>query len=490
MADIRLKYIGADERYSEIAVTGKQQVWLRNSSSAVPSADAVLLLETGLFEQCKTGSIETNQNIYTGDPVGALPKEYVGAVRFGRKVALPSRAQALLVGAVIISNGRALFSRNPRELVPLDPKVADTVYWVDVTNGNDTNNGTTKALAVKSIWKAVTLGNTAAVPYTVNVMAGTYYRANAFANNGTEVVPTQSCLVQAVGGPVVCIVGDVHTWTLESGTTYQVARSNAKRVFETDTFDADGDFYEATLAASLVACRATPGSWYTDGTTTYLNRRDGLQPTSATSMVLLQSQNAIRATTTGNMHMYGITQYGGNNGCIKISGNATGKFYGEDCVFKYSANAGYVDNVQSLGYALVVLNRCVAAKSQKDGFNFHAANSVIPVALLFDCMGYGNGAATGSTSNNGATIHDAGLLIDFNGRYWGNVGGDFAHANTGTLAIGICTNALGGYSDISRGGETPEGVGFLATQGATVQKYGCWGGADFVSPSGGSVTEL
>ena len=72
MADIRLKYIGSDERYSEIAVTGKQQVWLRNSSSAVPSSDAVLLLGTGKFEQVKTGEVWTTQDLATGNQQGAL----------------------------------------------------------------------------------------------------------------------------------------------------------------------------------------------------------------------------------------------------------------------------------------------------------------------------------------------------------------------------------------------------------------------------------
>jgi len=409
-------------------------------------------------------------------------------VNTDRVLSIPSRAAAILGAPVKVSDGKAYFGADPKSLVPLDPKVSATVYYVDGTNGNDTNNGTTWALAVKSIWKAVTLGNTAAVPYTVNIAPGTYFRANGFSNNGTEVIPTQSCLIQGANGQVVCIVGDAHTWTLDQGTTYQVARSNAKRAFDMAAFDADGDFYEFTLAASLAACRATPGSWYTDGTTVYVTRLDGAAATSANTMVLLQSQNAIRATTSGNMHMYRITQYGGNNGCIKISGNATGKFYAEDCSFKYSANATYVDGVQSLDYALCVFNRCTAAKNQKDGFNFHAANSVLPTAVLFDCWGYGNGTAAASTSNNGITAHDAGICISMNSLCWGNVGGDIAHANTGTLGISICDCALGGISDIARGGEVPGGIGFQATQGATVYKYDCQGsGDDFVSPSGGSV---
>jgi hypothetical protein len=411
------------------------------------------------------------------------------SARGARRLTLDSRAQTVLGGPVYIANGRAEFGLDPKSLVPLNARVYSTNYYVDVTNGNDANDGSTWALAFKSIWKGTTAGNAAAVPYTVNIAPGTYFRANSFSNNGTEVVPTQTCVFKGVGGKVVCINGDSHTWTLESGTTYQVTRSNAKRVFELDTFDADGDFYEATLAASLAACRATPGSWYTDGTTTYMNRRDGAQPTAANTMVILISVNSIRAATTGNMHMYGITQYGGNNGCIKISGNTTGKFYAEDCAFKYSANATYVDNVTSLDYALCVFNRCVASKSQKDGFNFHSANSVLPVAVMFDCMGYGNGTVTTSTSNNGATVHDAGLLIDFNGRYYNNYGGDFAHANASTLAIGICTHAAGGLSDVSRGGVVPDGVGFQVVSGATLQKYDCWGGTDLVTTSG-TITSL
>ena len=420
------------------------------------------------------------------DGVNTLDTTSKSAVQSFRRATLPSRAAALLGAPVTISAGRANVGIDPKSLVPLNARVYSTNYYVDVTNGNDANDGSTWALAFKSIWKGTTAGNAAAVPYTVNIAPGTYFRANGFSNNGTEVIPTQTCVFQGVGGQVVGINGDSHTWTLESGTTYQVTRSNAKRVFELDTFDADGDFYEEPLAASLAACRATPGSWYTDGTTTYMNRRDGAQPTAANTMVILISVNSIRATTSGNMHMYGITQYGGNNGCIKISGNTTGKFYAEDCTFKYSANAGYVDNVQSLDYALCVFNRCIASKAQKDGFNFHIANSVIPAAVLFDCKGYGNGTATASTSNNGATIHDAGLLIDFNGRYWGNVGGDFAHANAGTMAVGVCTHTGGSPGDESRGGVVPAGTGFHSVDSAAIYKYDCVG-EDLITGAG-SIT--
>ncbi|WP_367847011.1 hypothetical protein [Rhodoferax sp. WC2427] len=52
MADntLRVRYIGVEERLSEVGITGKQQVWLRGTSSFVPMADAVLLVSSGKFE--------------------------------------------------------------------------------------------------------------------------------------------------------------------------------------------------------------------------------------------------------------------------------------------------------------------------------------------------------------------------------------------------------------------------------------------------------
>ena len=47
MSDIRIKFNGPEERYSEVAITGQQQVWLRGQSSFVTGANASLLLATG-----------------------------------------------------------------------------------------------------------------------------------------------------------------------------------------------------------------------------------------------------------------------------------------------------------------------------------------------------------------------------------------------------------------------------------------------------------
>lgn len=408
------------------------------------------------------------------------------AVQSARAIALPNRAAKLIQAPVFISGGRAVVGRTPKSYVPLDPRVEATQYYVDITNGNDANTGLSWAQAFKSIWKATTAGNTAAVPYTVNIAAGRYNRNNAFSNAGPTVIPSQSCVFQAVGGRVECYVGSDLTWSLNSGTTYQATRSNAKRVLDWVNVDDKNDYQEYTLTASLAACQALPGSWYTDNVTVYVNRIDGAAVTNANTVALLTTIEGIKFTSSGSMHLYGISQIGGTNSALDLMNNVNGKFYAEDCEFSYSTHAALADNVRGLDCGLAVMNRCVSKKGQKDGFNYHSAAGSIPQAIHFDCMGYGNGTVTSSTSNNGATIHDAGLMVDFNGRYSNNYGGDFAHANTNTLAVAVGTHTFGSYGDIERGGVVTPGIGFHSVNGAEIVKYEGIG-ADLITGDGGSI---
>jgi len=409
--------------------------------------------------------------VSVSDPVGSIVASYAGPV------ALPSRSAALIAAPITIVGGKAVVGKKPAAYVPIDPRTEVTQYYVDIVNGSDANNGSTWALAFKSIWKATTAGNTAAVPFTVNIAAGRYSRANNFANASATVIPTQSCVFRAVGGRVECHTGGALTWTLNNGTTYQVTRSNVSRVIDWLNVDSDGDYVELAKAVSLAECQAVAGTWYTNGTTTYVNRTDGAAVTDANTSALLTAVEGIEFTTSGNMHLYGIYQIGGTNGAVRLRNNVNGRFYAEDCGFSFSTgpSGSPVDNVTSLDCGLVVMNRCVSSKGQKDGFNYHSNAGSIPQAIHFDCMGFGNGVVTTSTSNNGATTHDAGLLVDFNGRYYKNAGGDFAHAGTGTLAVGVCTKTYGSTGDVDRGGVVPAGTGFHSVTGADIYKYLCHG---------------
>ncbi len=418
---------------------------------------------------------------------GALDDASRAAVQASRSIALPSRAAKLIQSPVFLASGRATLAKQLKAFVPLDPRVESTQYYVDVTNGSDANAGTSWALAFKSIWKATTAGNTAAVPYAVNVAAGRYSRVNNFANGSATVIPTQSCVFRAIGGQVECHVGGPLTWALDSGTTYSSSRSNIKRVIDWSNVDENNDYLELTLAASLAACRSTPSTWWTDNVTVYVNRADGAVVSDANTSAMLTNVDGIEFTTSGSMHLYGISQIGGVNGAIRLQNNVNGRFYAEDCRFSHSTNGTASDNVTSLDVGLVVMNRCVSSKGQKDGFNYHTKSASVPQAIHFDCMGYENGTVATSTSNNGATIHDAGLLVDFNGRYFKNYGGDVAIANANTLAVAVCTQTYGSYGDISRGGVANAGTGFHAIDFASIYKFDCVGNGQITSS--GTITQ-
>jgi hypothetical protein len=59
MSNVRVKYIGAADRFSEVGITGQQQVWRKNEAGYVAAADAALLLASGQFVQ-GAGSLKEN----------------------------------------------------------------------------------------------------------------------------------------------------------------------------------------------------------------------------------------------------------------------------------------------------------------------------------------------------------------------------------------------------------------------------------------------
>jgi len=72
-----LRYIGAEERFFEVGVTGSQQMWLRNQIGEVSNSDSVLLLATGKFAHADTSPALINRSRMGAaiDPVtgGSIP---------------------------------------------------------------------------------------------------------------------------------------------------------------------------------------------------------------------------------------------------------------------------------------------------------------------------------------------------------------------------------------------------------------------------------
>ncbi|QJU57276.1 hypothetical protein HL653_05220 [Sphingomonas sp. AP4-R1] len=338
------------------------------------------------------------------------------------------------------------------------PWTNPTTYHVDINRADDTGDGLSWATAKKSIVAAIQAGNAGTAPYIVNVRAGTYPAPNGLGAGST---PTKACALIAVGGRVDTGLFGTPAWSLDTGTTYKATQADVRRVIDLATVDQDGLRPDLAFATSLAACRATPGSWWTDNAIVYVNRADGAAVTNANSRALQMTGNAavMRMSGGGNMFVSGFDLSGGFTPLI-LQSAAAYRFVAEDCTFRYSAgDDGIVTaakNIASGGASIfdvlgAAFLRCDASGNQSDGFNSHIAGGNQAFVFTMDCTGLNNGRP-GSTSNNAFTTHDGGKWIDLRGVGARNAGANVAIANDGTAMWCIDTFCYASRGDIALGG--------------------------------------
>jgi hypothetical protein len=347
----------------------------------------------------------------------------------------------------IIKNGSTYSATvDAQSYVPTPFLPSATVYWVDVTAGNNGNSGLTEALAKQSINAAITAGNATSGPYRINVKAGYYNRNNSIAGSAGTVRITQDCAIIAYGGRVQNNTADALTFAVHDAPTQtgSVARSNVTRVFDRLNTNAFGDMVEFPSVADAATCVATPNSYaLVSNTTLYVRRADGALPTNTNTMVLLNLEAAYFPNTSKNLYFEGVDFQGGNSGGVYVAGAARNVVC-VDCTSKYAgSSASLVDGFVYAGaVGLMLFLRCKASANAKDGFNFHAAGGEAMYPLTIDCEGYDNGRYT-SVSNNGWTSHEAVIGMDVNGYYHDNRNGSDLHniATTKTALFGTRVTA-------------------------------------------------
>ncbi|PZU07028.1 hypothetical protein [Sphingomonas sp.] len=340
------------------------------------------------------------------------------------------------------------------------PWTTPATYYVDINRADDSGDGLSWAAAKKSIVAAVLAGNAGSVPYIVYVRAGLYPRLYGLGSGST---PTKACALIAVGGRVETGLFDALTWTLDTGTTWKATRADVRRVIDLGNIDQDGLRPDLSFAASLAACRSTPGSWRTDNTTVYVNRADAATVTDANTRALLMTGNnaVVRMSTGGNMYLSGFDVMGSIP--LILQNAATYRFVAEDCTFRYSSGDDgiVVTGTKNMWHGATIFNvqaaafiRCDASANQQDGFNSHIASGAQAFVFTMDCTGFNNGRM-GSISNNFITTHDGGKWIDLRGVGARNAGGQVAIVNDGTMMWCIDTFCYASRGDQIFGGVVP-----------------------------------
>lgn len=325
----------------------------------------------------------------------------------------------------------------------------DGTIYVDSTSGSNSNGGTSRADALRSLSNAITAANALAVP-TVRILVrpGRYYRFNGSSLNDhfNGVAPTCNLMIE----PDTFYAGDVYvlgnhgatiafTQYLTTGcysSTTSVGTAGSRTVVDFANLDAYGDPIGLRRVLTVVSTLdPTPellaadslygrGAYYRNPSsgTLWVRLPSGRAP-DADMVILTDSANnfildnvATRKAWLDQLRIYG------SDSAAAISGSGatvTHTVYARQCSFNSCAT-----NTAAGGFSLKVggctayLDRCRANYNGFDGFSYKG-NTIAAQsgrAIEIDCVSLHNGASGGG-ANNASTLHDACAAISVNGVY-------------------------------------------------------------------------
>lgn len=331
---------------------------------------------------------------------------------------------------------------------------ASDVY-VDHVSGVSGAAGT-EAAPVKRLDQAMSL---VAAGGTIHVMSG----GLAFRDVSWQNAPIRKSVnVVCEAGRVYYAIADrLTTWTSAGGGVYTATRSSVSRVVDL-SIGRHGFGY--TSVADLTECQTLPGSWYQSGSTLGVHTLTGDEPDPDVHIALLITDGwrADASLNDVSLYMEGMTILGGSTGNLMVQGGAGGHIdmYGLDVEMLWSTSFSFDGNsLNGYGARSIYLQRCVAANSRKDGFNYATPDASSggvdrdsPQVIEVDCESYGHGignpVAERANSNNASTGHSGSKIVRIGGYYHDTSGPVVAETHDGTKSVN--------YSCVSAGSRATE----------------------------------
>lgn len=344
---------------------------------------------------------------------------------------------------------------------------ATSDVWIS-NLGNDTIGIGTELNPFKTFSKAVSYCNT--LPDTainIFIKSGEYLRIDTWRTS-----PDKDINVIAVGGSVVLSTRyEPLSWSLHSGNTYKATRSAVGLIVDESNLDQYGVAKKLDLTASIELCVATENTYFTDGTTLYVHRKNNLNIDSGLKVISNLSGVTLKANR--KYFVKGIIFEGGSAGFNTQDSD----FIATDtCIFRYSMDSGYkvYGSKQSIAY------NCKAYGNTEDGFNYHVGLSglVNPVAVEINCKGFSNGL-TGN-NDNGSTIHDNCRILRVGCDYYGNYGPNMVDVNN-SISWNLKCSSYGSL------GESTSNSSYYATENTIMILDSCFGDSGYVVANGNSM---
>ena len=295
-------------------------------------------------------------------------------------------------------------------------------YYVDVEKGDNSNAGT-ETEPFQSINRALRYADADEIV----VQEGVYGWSHGFSGY------SQSKPFNLIGKGDVLIGShrDGQTWELASGysNTYS---TNASSVIEVaDIRGKQTRFLDKKSSVDDV--EANPNSYYIDTSNNiYVHTYDNRKPDK--HILPNMAQDALKIENVDKVYFENINF----TNSVNITADQSDKaLFAKNCqvMLASSGNGFAITSIEK-----VIFQNCIAEYAERDGFNYHASNGIVPKAIEIDCIGRHNGR-NGADQNNGSTAHDGGQVLRIRGEYYGNSGPNVIDVNDNVVSVNVGVHA-------------------------------------------------
>lgn len=288
-----------------------------------------------------------------------------------------------------------------------------SIFYVSET-GSNSNNGLTEGTAWKSLNYAIDTieANAAVLSAKIIVTSNFLSRSNSQINSKT--LNKDYCIEAKTGAAILATSEASLTWTLDGGS-YKSARSTVGEVFDNKIkaeYSLPSKYKKVTTKSS---CDSNPGSWYTDGTSIWVNTLDSRIPDvdifvclnvtplsmvlNADKKVIFRNITVLNGAAAAAFNIYSLSNIGHLilDNVKMLCGNLSTE---------------NVLSVKGIKYTWSFNSLC--AYGGRDGFNYHGYltdQGINTFVLEYNCISFANGLTDSVNFNNNATTAHEGIRI-------------------------------------------------------------------------------
>jgi hypothetical protein len=303
-----------------------------------------------------------------------------------------------------------------------------TKYYLDYTNGNNSNSGLSPSKPKKTVASVMTAnaGKTAVI-----YLAPGIYRQDALAVVKAS-TDTSNIVLIGAGKDKTFVTGGNSTaevWAATGLGGYSSPIAGTDRVLDAAFLNAYGLISELKYVSTADSVNLIPGSVFYNSTTVYVHTTDSRVPDS--NLLVLKSIGNTYSVNGGVFYAQGISFVGGRRALQIYSNPSTGSStvdaYLYDCNFLYGATG---EGLWTYNIRSTWSENCQSAFNRLDGFNYKSVNTPTAQTVVeINCQSFINGFYQNKPQppyiTNASSAHSSIDVVRVNCIGWGNAGPNF-----------------------------------------------------------------